>query len=277
MDLALMKVRFSWATASDGTRLFVRDHGAGPAVVLLSAWTFHSETWGQHQIALAEAGCRVVAPDRRGHGRSDDPGRGYDMDTLADDVAAVLDSLDLRDVTLVGHSMGAGEAVRYLARHGSARVSRLLLLAPITPCLSSLEDNPNGIPVAVLDEMREAIAADFPKWLSDNEPPFFTPGTSREARDWIRSIMQSVALPTVLACHRAFTAADFRGDCRRIDCPTLVLHGDRDASAPLAITGRATAELIPNCRLTVIEGAPHALPQTHWHEVLDAMLACARH
>lgn len=258
-----------WATAKDGTRLFVSDRGAGPAILLLSAWTLRSDAWGFHQAALVEWGYRVVAPDRRGHGRSDEPARGYDLDTLADDVAAIIAALDLRDVTLVAHSMGAAEAVRYLGRHGQARVARLLLVAPVTPCLTAGADNPDGVPAAAFDGMRAAIAADFPKWLSDNEAPFFTADISRETREWVRGMMLSVALPTVLACHRAFTAADLRDDCRAIACPTLIVQGDQDASAPLAITGRATAALIPDCVLHVVASAPHALPITHAAALLD--------
>lgn len=258
-----------WFSAPDGARLFVSDRGAGPAILLLSAWMFRSDAWGLHQAALVEAGHRVVAPDRRGHGRSDEPGRGYDLDTLADDVAAIIEALDLRDVTLVAHSMGAAEAVRYLGRHGWARIARLLLVAPTTPYLTATEDNPAGVPAAAFDGMRAAIAADFPQWLSDNEAPFFTAATSQGMRDWIRGMMLSVALPTVLACHRAFTTADLRDDCRAIACPTLIVQGDKDASAPLAITGGATAELIPGCELHVVEGAPHALPITHAATLLD--------
>ncbi len=263
--------RAGWASAEDGTRLFVSDRGAGPAILMLSAWTLRSDVWGFHQAALAEAGYRVVAPDRRGHGRSDEPGRGYDLDTLADDVAAIIAALDLHDVTLVAHSMGAAEAVRWLSRHGQARVARLLLIAPVTPCLTAADDNTAGVPAAVFDGMRAAIAADFPQWLSDNEATFFTAATSQGMRDWIRGMMLSVALPTVLACQRAFTAADLREECRAIACPTLIVQGDKDASAPLAITGRATAALIPGSRLQIVEGAPHALPITHAATLLDIM------
>ncbi|QYU70636.1 alpha/beta hydrolase [Leptolyngbya sp. 15MV] len=171
-------VRTNRITAPDGTNIFVSDRGAGPPILLLSAWALRSDAWGFHQARMIEAGHRVVAPDRRGHGRSDEPGRGYDLDTLADDVAVILDTLDLRDVTLVAHSMGASEAVRYLGRHGQARVSRLLLVAPVTPCLTQAADYPAGVPAAAFEGMRTAIAAGFPQWLSDNEAPFFTAATS---------------------------------------------------------------------------------------------------
>ncbi|HEV7371170.1 alpha/beta hydrolase [Arenibaculum sp.] len=263
----------STATAADGTRLFVRDWGDGRPVVFLSAWTFCSDVWGFHIAELAARGHRCVAYDRRGHGRSEDPGRGYDADTLADDLAAVLEQRDLTDVTLVAHSMGSTEAVRYLVRHGSGRVARLMLVAPVTPYLTRTEDNPDAIPGSAFDAMRATIAADFPKWLSDNEAPFFTPETSRETRDWIRGIMVSVALPTVLACHRTFTQTDFRADMALINRPTLIVHGDRDASAPLEITGARTAQLIPESRLAVYEGAPHALFLTHKERLVAELMA----
>lgn len=258
---------------SDRTRLYVRDWGEGRPVVFVSAWTFNSDVWGYHVATLTATGYRCIAYDRRGHGRSEDPGRGYDADTLADDLAAVLDQRDLTEVILVAHSMGAMEAVRYLARHGSSRIAKLVLVAPVTPFLTMTADNPDAIPAFMLDSMRSAMAADFPKWVTDNESPFFTPETSQETRDWIRGVMVSVALPTVLACHRTLTQTDLRDDLARIDRPTLVVHGDRDASAPLEITGARTARLIPRSRLVIYEGAPHAVFLTHKERLVDDLAA----
>lgn len=253
----------------DGTRLFVRDWGTGQPVVFMAAWAFTSDVWGAHIDALVAAGLRCIAYDRRGHGRSDDPGRGYDADTLADDLADLLDALDLRDATLVAYSMASLEAVRYLARHGSGRVAKLVLLAPTTPFLARSADNPDGIPADAFDLVRGTMVADFPKWLSDNEAPFFTPETSRETRDWIRGVMLTTALPVLLACHRTLTGTDSRDDLRTLTVPTLVIQGDCDASAPLSLTGARTAPLIPDARLKVYEGAPHALPLTHRERFLD--------
>jgi non-heme chloroperoxidase len=251
------------ATARDGTKLFVQDWGSGRPVLLLAAWTFHSSVWGSHIVALGEHGFRCIAPDRRGHGRSDMPMTGYDLDTLTDDVAAVIEQRDLRDVTLVAHSMGSIEALNYLARHGSDRIARLVLVAPTTPFLVQTEDNPDAVPKPMIEAQNAAIAQDFPKWMAANEAPFFMPDTPEITRSWISEMMLSVPLPVALACRRTISFADLRAVAARIDRPTLIVQGDKDASAPLELTGARTARLIKGSRLIVYEGAPHALPLTH--------------
>jgi pimeloyl-ACP methyl ester carboxylesterase len=206
---------------------------------------------------------RCVAFDRRGHGRSPDPGRGYDMDTLADDLAAVLEQLDLRNVTLVGHSMGGAEVIRYLARHGSGRVRQVVLLAPAAPCLTTSADNPYGLPAAAHEQIRQTWIRDFPKWVADNAAAFYTPDTSPEMVAYGQRMILECPLPVVLACNRALAAADLRADCAKVTVPTLVIHGDADRSAPLEITGKRVAALIPGARLEVLPGAPHGLFTTH--------------
>ena len=161
--------------ARDGTKLFVQDWGSGRPLLFLAAWTFNSAIWGSYIAALNAKGFRCIAPDRRGHGRSDMPAIGYDIDTLADDLAAIIEQRDLRDVTLVTHSMGSIEAVNYLARHGSERIAKLVLLAPTTPFLVQTEDNPDGVPQAAIEADNAAFAQDFPKWIAANEAPFFMP------------------------------------------------------------------------------------------------------
>lgn len=262
--------RPAFVIASDGTKLFVQDWGTGRPVVLLSPWTLNSGIWGTHIAALATQGFRCVAPDRRGHGRSEVPTDGYDLDTLADDVASVIAQLDLQHVVLVAYSMGASEAVKYLERHGSARISRLVLCAPGTPFLLKTEDNPDGIPPSMAKAQFEAIAHDFPKWIADNEEPFFTPQTILETRAWIKSMMLSVPLPVVLA---TLAAPDLRAAVGKIKLPTLVIQGDRDASNPLPMTGARTARLIEGCKLVVVEGAPHALVLTHRDRFLSELLS----
>ncbi|WP_349631085.1 alpha/beta fold hydrolase [Bradyrhizobium jicamae] len=251
----------------------MQDWGSGRPVVLLSAWTFDASFWGCHIAALNAEGFRCVAPDRRGHGRSDMPSTGYDLDTLTDDVAAVIEQRDLRDVALVGFSMGTAEAVNYLARHGSERISRLVLVAPTTPFLVKTEDNPDAVPKAMIDADNAAVARDFAKWIAANEAPFFTPETPEITRTWIREMMLSVPLPVALACRRTIAFADLRAAAAKIDRPTLILHGDKDASAPLSLTGAKTAKLIKGSRLIVYEGAPHPLPLTHGERLLADMLA----
>lgn len=171
-------------TSADHTTLFVRDWGEGEPIVFLAGWTLSSDAWAYQMVPLSRR-LRCVAIDRRGHGRSDDPGCGYDFDTLADDVAAVLDALDLNNVTLVAHSFASGEAVRYLTRHGTRRVKRLLLLAPAAlPYLRQTDDNPMGLPQSAIDDTIATIGRDFPSWIEANAAPYFNPPASRAVVDW---------------------------------------------------------------------------------------------
>jgi non-heme chloroperoxidase len=259
-------------TAKDGTRLFVQDWGSGRPIVFVSAWAFNSNVWGSHIAALTSRGFRCVAPDRRGHGRSDFPGTGYDLETLTDDFAAVLTQLDLHQVVLVAHSMGTVEAIRYCAKYGMDRVERLVLAAPTTPYLTKTADNPEGIPSEAIQAQYDAIAKDYPKWIAENEAPFFTPDTVAETRNWIKAMMLEVPLPAGLACRRTIASADLRRDLARIVRPTLLVHGDKDASAPISITGERTARLIANCRFTIYKDAPHAIVLTHRERFISDML-----
>jgi pimeloyl-ACP methyl ester carboxylesterase len=270
---AAQQARSPYVTAKDGTKLFVQDWGNGKPVVLLSAWTFDASSWGSQIAALNAKGFRCVAPDRRGHGRSEMPSTGYDLDTLTDDVAAVIEQRDLRDVTLVGFSMGTAEAVNYLRRYGSDRIARLVLVAPTTPFLVKTEDNPDAVPRAMIEADTAAVARDFAKWIAANEAAFFTPDTPEITRTWIREMMLSVPLPVALACRNTIAFSDLRAAAARIDRPTLILHGDKDASAPLPLTGAKTAKLIKGSKLIVYEGAPHPLPLTHSERLMADMLA----
>ncbi|MDN3273077.1 alpha/beta hydrolase [Frankia sp. RB7] len=270
---AAQQARPPFVTAKDGTKLFVQDWGNGKPVLLLSAWTFDASSWGSQIAALDAKGFRCVAPDRRGHGRSEMPSSGYDLETLTDDVAAVIEARDLRDVTLVGFSMGTAEAVNYLGRYGSDRIARLVLVAPTTPFLVKTEDNPDAVPKAMIEADNAAVARDFAKWIAANEAPFFTPDTPEITRTWIREMMLSVPLPVALACRKTTAFADLRAAAAKIDRPTLILHGDKDASAPLPLTGAKTAKLIKGSKLIIYEGAPHPLPLTHSERLMADMLA----
>jgi non-heme chloroperoxidase len=266
-------LRTTHVTARDGTSLFVQDWGTGRPVVFLAAWTFDASIWGTYIVALNAKGYRCVAPDRRGHGRSDMPMAGYDLQTLTDDVADVIEQRDLHDVTLVAYSMGSIEAVNYLARYGSDRIARLVLVAPTTPFLVQTEDNPDGVPKIAIDAQNEAIARDYPKWLADNEAPFFMPDTPATTRSWIMEMMLGVPLPVALACRKTISFADVRTAAAQIDLPTLIVQGDRDASAPLELTGAKTARLIKGSELKIYEKAPHGLPLTHSERFLSDLLA----
>jgi pimeloyl-ACP methyl ester carboxylesterase len=261
--------------AKDGTALFHRDWGEGRPVVFVSSWALTSEMWAYQVAHLSDAGFRCIAFDRRGHGRSDAPGRGYDLDTLADDLAAVIDQLGLTSVDIVAHSMGGSETARYIARHGAGRVRRVAMLAPAGPCLTQRADNPYGAPRAYFDARIAEWKADFPKWIRANQAPFFTPTTSQPMQEWLIAQMLTTPTPVAIAAFRALIDGDVRADLGKIGRPTLILHGDRDASAPLEITGRRFAAGIRGAELKVYPGAPHGLFVTHLEQVnadLEAFL-----
>ncbi|MEO8113783.1 MAG: alpha/beta hydrolase [Phenylobacterium sp.] len=260
----------------DGAALFHRDWGEGRPVVFAAAWALSSDMWAYQVAQLSDRGLRCVAYDRRGHGRSDSPRGGYDMDTFADDLASVIEDLDLRDVVLVGHSMGGAEIIRYLGRHGTGRVSKVALLAPAAPYIVQTPDNPHGVPRAYLDATMAKWAQDFPKWCLDNQPPFFTPQTSPAMIDWLTEQMLTTPAPVAIATFRALLGKDLRPDLARIDRPTLILHGDKDASAPLELTGRRVAAGVRGAQLKVYEGAPHGLFVTHMERVNNDLAAFIR-
>jgi non-heme chloroperoxidase len=252
-----------FVTANDDTRLYCKTWGAGAPVVFVHSWAMAGDMWQYQTVELAEHGFRCITYDRRGHGRSDVPGGGYDIDTLADDLARVIEAHDLADATLVGHSMGGAEIVRYLTRHGRTRVARIVLLAPTTPYLAQSPDNPNGVPPQAFEALRAVWRQDFPKWVADNTRPFFMPETSEAMMRWGTDMLLRTSLPVAIECNRTLTSTDFRAEMTKITVPALVVHGDADASAPLPLTGAKSAKLLPNCELKVYEGAPHGLFITH--------------
>jgi non-heme chloroperoxidase len=249
---------------ADGISLFYRDWGSGKSLIFLSAWTLNSQMWGYQMAPLSEQGFRCIAYDRRGHGRSSDPGRGYDFDTLADDLAAVIESLDLRDAILVAHSFSSGEVVRYLSRHGSERVAGVVLVAPAAiPFLLKTNDNPNGIDGAVFEQLRATLSDDFPNWAESQSQAYFGGIGSRGMIDATLDMMNQTSHQAMLAMSKIQARTDFRPELVHIKTPMLLIHGDRDASAPLELTSRPAAALIPGARLAVYEGGPHGLYFTH--------------
>ena len=249
---------------SDNVALFTRDWGAGKPLLFLHGWALNSEMWAYQMLPLSQQGFRCIAYDRRGHGRSSDPGRGFDYDTLADDLAAILAALDLSDVTLIAHSFASGEAVRYLTRHGDDRIARLLLVAPAAiPCLTKTADNPIGIDAAIIDQIRTPILRDFPGWCEAGAAAYFAAGAKHAVADWTIRTMTEASMLAVAELNRIQFATDFRPELPRIAVPTLIVHGDCDASAPIDLTGRPAAAQIPGARLEVYEGGPHGLYFTH--------------
>jgi pimeloyl-ACP methyl ester carboxylesterase len=229
--------------------------------------------------SLLERGWRCVAFDRRGHGRSDEPGRGYDFDTLADDIAAVPDGLDLQNVVLVGHSMGGAEVVRYLTRYRSRRVMHAILIAPATPFTLKTDDNPDGAPRETLERIRESFKRDFPHLVAKAAPDFF--GVPRnsvpvETMDWwTRQIVDRCSIKVLSDLNKIMTETDFRPEIRTIRTPRLILHGDIDKSNRLELTGRPTHQLIAGSRLLVYDNAAHALPLTHTDRMLEDIIGFA--
>ncbi len=268
----------------DGVRLFYRDwgnrEGARP-ILFVSSWSLTSDAWAYQMAPLSEQGCRCIAFDRRGHGRSDESPTGYGFDRLADDIAALMEALDLRGVTLVGHSMATGEIVRCLTRHGSGqpgsgRVAGVVMVGTITPLMARTGDNPDGVDPAMFETFRsEQLLRDFPKWLGDNIDPFVNEETSVEMKGWVTGMALQSSLNALLECHRAITSADFREELPAIAVPTLVVHGERDVTTPLALAERTVA-LMPNAALSFYEGAPHGLFLTHRDRFNAELLAFAR-
>lgn len=255
----------------DGVYLFHRETGEGPPIVFIAGWALPSDMWSYQTVYLAAQGFRCISYDRRGHGRSDDPGRGFDYDTLADDLAAVLEGLDLTDVTLVGHSMAAGEMVRYFSRYGGARVARMLFLAPAcTPYIGGSIDQ------SVVEALRQThFLGDFPNWLRENARPFVMPDTSDAMIDWLIGLMTQTSMPALIECNRAVTSTDFRAELPNINVRCLVVHGGADVSAPLDLTGRATAAAIPGAQMQVYDDAPHGLFITHANQICTSIASFA--
>lgn len=260
-------------TPDRAARLFYRDWGAGKPVVFTCSWALPSDSWYGQMLHLTRNGLRCVAYDRRGHGRSSDPGRGYDYDTLADDLAAVINHLDLHDITLVGHSMGCGEIVRYLSRHGARRVARVAFVGTITPFVRETAGNPDGVDQAVLDQVEADFRKDFPKWLGDNARPFFVPETSVQTMQWVINLALQTSLHAAIEAARTHNQTDFRPELSAIQLPALIIHGDKDVSAPWEKTGKRTARLLPASRLKLYEGAPHGLMFTHAERLNADLLA----
>ena len=260
----------------DGTRLFYNDWGAGRPVVLLAGRAQTSDTWHYHMLRLVRHGFRALAYDRRGHGRSDQPATGYDYDTLADDLASVIDQLDLHDVILVGHSMGGGEIVRYVSRHGAERVGGVILVSSTTPFMKQTADNPDGVPVEVADAVRAAIATDFPGWCADIADDYFAPETSRAMKEWSASLALQTSLLACIELDHTFSDADFRSELAALTVPAAVIHGGADIFVPADLCAHRTAALLPHASLHIYDDAPHGLPLTHIERLSSDVISFAQ-
>ncbi|RRV35635.1 alpha/beta hydrolase [Stutzerimonas stutzeri] len=261
----------STITTADGVQLYYKDWGPkdGPVVTFSHGWPLSSDSWESQMLFLASEGYRVVAHDRRGHGRSSQPWEGNDMDHYADDLAAVIDALDLQDVTLVGFSTGGGEVARYIGRHGTGRVKKAVLVSAVPPMMLKTADNPGGLPLEVFDGIRKASLEDRAQlYLDLASGPFY--GFNRPGAKVSQGLIDNWRAQGMQAGHKntydsiaAFSATDFREDLKKFDVPTLVIHGDDDQIVPLDISGKASAAQIKDAKLIVYPGAPHGLTDTH--------------
>jgi non-heme chloroperoxidase len=251
-------------TTQDGTRIFYKDWGSGPPVVFSHGWPLNADAWDPQAVLVASAGFRAIAHDRRSHGRSTQTWDGNHMDQYADDLAELIEQLDLRDITLVGHSTGGGEVTRYLGRHGTDRVSKAILLSAVPPLMLKTDANPEGAPIEVFDAIREGVTVDRAQYYADLSAPFY--GANREGstvspglRDAFWRWCMQAGHKGSLDCIRQFSETDFTEDLKRIDVPVLVAHGDDDQIVPIQAAARKSPALLQDATLRVYEGAPHGL------------------
>ncbi|MCQ4163826.1 alpha/beta fold hydrolase [Tahibacter harae] len=266
-------------TTRDGTQIYYKDWGSGPAVVFSHGWPLNADSWESQMFFLASNGYRCIAHDRRGHGRSSQPWNGNDMDTYADDLAQLMEKLDLQQASLFGFSTGGGEVARYIGRHGSKRVARAGLISAVPPQMLKTEKNPGGLPISVFDGMRAASVADRAQLYRDiASGPFY--GYNRAGAKKSQGIIDTFWLQGMQAghknaydCIKAFSETDFTEDLKKFDIPTLVIHGDDDQIVPIDTAGRAAAKLVKNAKLIVYPGAPHGLADTHKDKLNADLLA----
>jgi non-heme chloroperoxidase len=265
-------------TTKDGTTIYYKDWGTGPVVTFSHGWPLSADAWDAQMLFLAQRGYRVVAHDRRGHGRSGQSWQGNNMDRYADDLSELMNHLDLKEATMVGHSTGGGEVARYVARHGQKRVAKVVLIAAVPPLMLKTEKNPGGLPLRVFDNIRASVVNDRSQFFKDLTLPFYgynrpRANVSEGVRDsfWLQGMQVSIV--GAYDCIKAFSETDQTEDLKKIDVPTLVIQGDDDQIVPIEDSGRLSAKLVRNGTLKVIAGAPHGLCTTHVDVINQELLA----
>ncbi|NUR84081.1 MAG: alpha/beta hydrolase [Nonomuraea sp.] len=267
-----------YVTTADGTEIFYKDWGSGRPVVFSHGWPLNADAWDGQMRLVAAHGFRAIAHDRRGHGRSSQPWDGNDMDTYADDLATLMDTLDLRDAVLVGHSTGGGEVTRYIGRHGTSRVAKAVLLGAVPPLMLKTDANPEGLPVEAFDAIRAGVNNDRSQFYKDLAVPFY--GYNRPGAEVSQGVIDAfwlwsmqVGVKGALDCIRAFSETDFVEDLKRFDVPTLIAHGDDDQIVPFVASAPKSAELVKDATLKVYPGSPHGLAGAFEREFNDDLLA----
>jgi len=272
------KLTINSVTVKDGTVIHFKDWGSGKPVVFSHGWPLQGDAWEDQMMFLATKGYRVIAHDRRGHGLSSQPWEGNDMDTYADDLATLIDALDLQDATLVGHSTGGGEVARYIGRHGGKRVAKAVLVGAVPPRMAVSSSNPDGLPLSVFDGIRDAVLSDRSQFFKDLTMAFYgfnRPGAkvSEGLRDTFWAQGMQCGIKNAYDCVKQFSETDFTEDLKKMTMPTLVVHGDDDQIVPIGASAKAAVKLLPNATLLVYEGAPHGLPATHKDRLNADLLA----